>query len=298
MNIQNMSTYWQLLRVHQWIKNLFIFAPVFFAFKFTDTLALITLIYAFIGFSFVASSIYILNDWRDIEADILHPKKKFRPLASGAVSKSTALVLFIFLLVSGISIYVFVLKNTTALLLVLGYFILNVLYTIKLKQIAIVDVAIVAIGFVIRLFLGGFVASITLSYWLIILTFLLALLLVLGKRRHDVTIFESTGQQMRKSLIGYNSEFLNAIIIIVVSAINISYILYTISPEIVQRNGEYLYITSIFVILGLFRYLQVLFVEKRGDSPTSLLYKDRFLQIDIFLWAVSFLGIALHHKYW
>lgn len=287
----------KLLRVNQWIKNFFIFAPIFFAFKFTDLEAIVNLIYAFIGFSFLASSVYIINDWCDIESDKLHPRKKNRPLASGAISKKIAAIIFIALLILGLSIYVFVLQSQTAILLLLTYFILNMCYSLKLKQYAILDVTIVAIGFVIRLFIGGAVASVFLSYWIIILTFLLALLLVLGKRRHDITIFEETGREMRKSISGYNAEFLNAIIMVVVAVICICYIMYTISSDVVLRNGEYLYMTSLFVILGLFRYLQVLYVDKKGDSPTVLIIKDRFLQICIFFWAVSFIVITILHKY-
>lgn len=285
--MKQLVNYIKLLRVHQWLKNFFVFAPLFFAFKFSDLDAIIRLAFAFVGFSFMASSIYIINDWCDIKSDRLHPKKKYRPLASGAVNRTEAFVLLILLVVSSILIFCY-LGNIFALALVIGYFILNLAYSFKLKQYAIVDVTIVAIGFVIRLFIGGLIAGVYLSYWIIILTFLLALLLVLGKRLNDVTILAETGQQMRKSILGYNAEFLNAIIVIDVAVIIISYIMYTISPEVVARNGEYLYLTSIFVMLGLFRYLQVLYVKKKGDSPTKLVLTDRFLQLDIALWALSF----------
>ena len=285
--------YIKLLRIHQWLKNFFIFAPIFFAFKFTNLEAIISLLYAFVGFSFIASSIYIINDWCDIESDKLHPTKCKRPLASGAVSKKEALVLLLFLVVVGSSVFLFIIQNTYATGLLASYFVLNLAYSLKLKQYAIVDVAIVAVGFVIRLFIGGLVANIHLSYWIIILTFLLALLLVLGKRLNDITILENTGVEVRKSIRGYNSEFLNAIIMIDVAVIIISYIMYTISPEVVARNGEHLYLTSIFVILGLFRYLQVLYVDKKGDSPTKLMLTDRFLQIIVILWAISFVCLFI-----
>lgn len=292
-----MVNYLKLCRVHQWMKNLFIFAPIFFAFKFQDLHAIVNACYAFVGFSFIASAIYIINDWKDIESDRLHPTKKDRPLASGAVSSSSAFVLFGILIVLGLSVYIFFIQNIYATILLASYFLINIAYSLKLKQIAIVDITIVASGFVIRLFIGGLVTGISLSYWLIILTFLLALLLVIGKRRHDVMIYEETKQQMRKSIAGYNLEFLNGIIIVIITTIFICYIMYTISPEVVDRNGEYLYLTSLFVFLGLFRYLQAIFVEKKGDSPTKLLARDRFLQIDIILWAISFVSIALFFKY-
>ncbi|GAB6011891.1 UbiA prenyltransferase family protein [Viscerimonas tarda] len=286
----------KLLRVNQWIKNFMVFAPVFFTFQFSDIDTIIRLVYAFLGFCFLASAVYIMNDWCDIESDKLHPRKKSRPLASGAINKKTAAIILVGLFVLGISVYVFILKQSSATVLLLTYFVLNVSYSLKLKQYAILDVTIVAAGFVIRLFIGGIVASAFLSYWIIILTFLFALLLVLGKRRHDITIFEETGKEMRKSISGYNAEFLNAIIVVVVAALCMCYIMYAISPEVVSRNGEYLYLTSLFVILGLFRYLQVLYVEKKGDSPTILIMKDRFLQVSLFFWLASFVVISVLHK--
>lgn len=288
--------YIKLLRVDQWVKNLFIFSPVLFAFRFFDLTLVPQLLWAFMGFSLIASSIYIINDWFDIESDRLHPTKKNRPLAAGTVGKTEGLILFALVFILGVSIYLFLIAKTWATILLLGYFVMNLAYSMRLKRFAILDIVIVAIGFVVRVFIGGVVANIQLSHWIIIMTFFLALLLVVGKRKHDVTIFENTGQKMRKSLSGYNSEFLNAIIVILVAIISISYVLYTISPEIVEKNGEYLYLTSIFVTLGLFRYLQVIFVHHKGDSPTKLLATDRYIQLDIIFWFLSFLGISLSHN--
>lgn len=292
-----MLKYLKLLRINQWAKNVFIFAPLFFAFKFTDIHAILNAFYAFIGFSFIASSIYIINDLKDIDSDKQHPTKRYRPLAAGTISRKNALVIFGILLILGFSSYICILKNTTATTLLFVYFILNIAYSLKLKQISIVDITIVALGFVIRLFIGSVVTNITLSYWIIILTFLLALLLVIGKRRHDVIIFEETNKKMRNNISSYNLEFLNSTIVIIISTILISYIMYTISPVAVDRNGEFLYLTALFVFLGLFRYLQAIFVEKKGDSPTRLLTHDKFLQIDIILWVISFITISIHHKY-
>ncbi|MDR1810437.1 MAG: UbiA prenyltransferase family protein [Prevotella sp.] len=286
----------KLLRVNQWIKNFLIFAPLFFAFRLPETETVVELLYAFLGFCFLASAVYIINDWCDIEADKLHPRKKHRPLASGAIGKKEAAAILACLFTAGIAIYVFLIGLPYATILLLAYFAMNLSYSLKLKQYAILDVSIVAIGFIIRLFIGGIVSGAFLSYWIIILTFLFAMLLVLGKRRHDITIFEETGQKMRKSILGYNAEFLNAIIVVVVAVLCICYILYTISPEVVSKNGENLYLTSLFVILGLFRYLQVLYVEKKGDSPTVLIMKDRFLQAVLFFWIASFVAISVLHR--
>lgn len=292
-----MKEYIKLLRVNQWVKNIFIFLPLLFSFQMINLMTVINLLLAALGFSLIASSIYIINDWFDIESDRLHPEKKKRPLASGTVSKREGLWLFGCVFTLGFLIYIVFLGQLWAVLLLSGYFVMNLAYSMRLKKYAIIDIIIVATGFVIRLFIGGIVADIYLSHWIIIMTFLLALLLVVGKRKHDMTIFEETGQQMRKSLAGYNSEFLNAVIIVLITIIMISYIMYTISADVMARNGEYLYLTSLFVFIGLLRYLQVIFVKKKGDSPTKLLMTDRFLQLDILCWLVSFIAISLDNIY-
>lgn len=291
--MEKLNSIIKLIRVDQWTKNLFVFAPILFSMQFQNTQALLNATLAFIGFSFIASSIYIINDWCDIESDKLHPKKKSRPMASGAITKKTASILLICLIIVGLSIFLFAIKNYSASFLTIGYLLLNVAYSLKLKHFAIIDITIVALGFVIRLFVGSLVTDIVLSHWIIIMTFLLALLLVLGKRKNDVVLFEKTGQQMRKSITGYNSQFLTATIIVVSSVTIVAYIMYSISPEVIERNGKNLYLTSLFVILGLLRYLQVIFLEKGGDNPTRLFIKDRFIHLDILCWLISFITISL-----
>lgn len=294
--LKKIKFYLKLMRVHHWVKNLFIFLPLFFSFQFKDISLLIANVWSFIGFSFLASAIYIINDWCDHEDDKLHPEKRHRPIASGAVTSKEAFVLLVILFMLCIVVYAGVLKNMNALYLVMGYFILNILYSIKLKRIPIIDISIVAIGFVIRVFIGGIVIDTPLSQWLIIMTFLLALLLALGKRRDDVIIYEKTGNKTRKSIDGYNLSFTNAGIIIITAVILIAYIMYTMSDEIIMRNGDNLYLTSVFVIIGLLRYLLIIFVEEKSGSPTMILFKDHFLHIIILMWLMSFLLLSLYYK--
>ncbi len=294
--LKKIKFYLKLMRVHHWVKNLFIFMPLFFSFQFKDISLLIANVLSFIGFSFLASAIYIINDWCDHEDDKLHPEKRHRPIASGAVTSKEAFVLLVILFMLCIVVYAGVLKNMKALYLVMGYFILNILYSIKLKRIPIIDISIVAIGFVIRVFIGGIVIDTPLSQWLIIMTFLLALLLALGKRRDDVIIYEKTGNKTRKSIDGYNLSFTNAGITIITAVILIAYIMYTMSDEIIMRNGDNLYLTSVFVIIGLLRYLLIIFVDEKSGSPTMILFKDHFLHIIILMWLMSFLLLSLYYK--
>jgi 4-hydroxybenzoate polyprenyltransferase len=250
---------------------------------------LLNTIYAFIGFSFVASAIYIMNDWKDIEADRLHPEKKNRPLASNKVTKKEAAILMGILILSGFSIYAFAFKEPSAILLLLFYFVMNVAYTFKLKYVSIIDVAIVATGFVIRIFVGGAATDIYLSHWLIIITFLLALLIAIGKRRDDVLIYLETGTKTRKVVEGYNIDFINVIMTVLVSVIVVAYVMYTVSSDAMERHGEYLYVTLIFVFLGLMRYLQLIYVYKKSGNPTVILVKDKFILFTVIAWVITFL---------
>ncbi|NWF67416.1 MAG: UbiA prenyltransferase family protein [Campylobacterales bacterium] len=241
-------------------------------------------IVAFILFSILASSIYVFNDLLDIHEDRNHPKKKFRPLASGAVSTSTAKFLIVIMSLVSLGLSLFFDK---LFFILLFYFILNILYTLKLKHIAIVDISIIAVGFVLRIFAGSVVTNITPSHWIIHMTFLLALFLALDKRRDDV-ILARHGKQTRKNIDGYNYEFINASMVLMAGVIVVSYILYTVSSEV---NSENLYLTSFFVILGIIRYMQITFVEESSGSPTKIVLKDRFLQLTILGWLISFFVI-------
>jgi 4-hydroxybenzoate polyprenyltransferase len=177
---------------------------------------------------------------------------------------------------------------------VLGfYFLLNLAYSVRLKHIPIVDIFFIATGFVLRVFAGAFATNIPPSMWIIIMTFLLALFMALAKRRDDV-LLTSQGRATRKNIDGYNLEFVNAAMSVMSAVIIGSYIQYTVSEEVVQRLGtHYLYLTSVFVILGIMRYMQITFVQGASGSPTTIFLKDRFLQLTILLWLLSFFGIVL-----
>jgi len=280
----------KLMRPHQYIKNLFIFLPLFFALKITDTALLTNAFIAFIAFSLTVSAIYTLNDYHDIEEDRQHPKKKNRPLASGAISKSQAIIIMAMLATAG-----FVLMATLSLKAVgilTAYVFMNIAYSFSLKYVTILDITIIAIGFVLRLFIGSAVTDIPLSMWIVIMTFLLALFMALAKRRDDVLIYLDTGKKMRKVIDGYNLQFLDTAMAIMASVVIVAYTIYTTSAEVVARvHSEYLYLTALFVILGIMRYLQVAFVLKDSGSPTKIVLKDRFMQLTLIGWVLTFVWI-------
>ncbi|WP_332248572.1 UbiA prenyltransferase family protein [Hippea jasoniae] len=284
------SIFFRLLRINQYVKNFYIFVPFIFAFRVPNSDVYIS----FLLFCFLTSSVYIFNDLIDYDFDRFHPVKRFRPIASGAVSKSLAYKIFaIFAVFSLFGAFVFAYKVFFIFLL---YFFLNILYSLRLKHIPVIDIFVLASGFVIRLYIGSFSGSIELSRWIVIMTFLLSLLVALGKRRDDLIAIED-GVCVRKSIKGYNLNFIDAAMVFMSSVITVSYILYTFSEDVKQHfHSKNLYLTTFFVLMGIFRYLEIAMVENKSGDPTSLILKDRFLQITVFLWLISFLFIAYGFK--
>ena len=284
-----------LLRPQQWVKNGFVFLPLFFNGQFFNADALLSTFMAFVAFCCAAAGIYCMNDIVDAEADRRHPKKCSRPIASGAISTALGWALAAICLATSFVSAFFVGDSWTNVAIVIGiYFVMNIAYCLRLKQIAIVDVFIISIGFVLRIFVGGFATGIFISHWIVLMTFLLALFLALAKRRDDVAIYEQTGVLPRKNVAAYNLDFMNQAIGIVAAITMVCYIMYTVSPDVVARfegGGKYLYLTSIFVLAGIIRYLQITIVNLSSGSPTKVLIHNRFLQICLACWIVSFLII-------
>lgn len=283
----------KLIRPHQWLKNVFVMIPMLFGGSLLDPSDIRASVVTFFAFSFIASSVYCFNDIIDVEADRRHPVKCKRPIASGAISvrSAWALMALMFLLSVGtvclLDTYTHVINVG---LVILIYYILNILYCSKLKQYAIVDVCIIAFGFVLRVLAGGFATDIALSKWLVLMTFLLTLFLSFAKRRDDVLRMNETGEPPRKNTIRYNLTFINQAITITASVTLVCYIMYTVSPEVVNRfHSDLLYLTSVFVLLGLLRYIQITVVDKRSGDPTKMMLRDRFTQCVVLLWALTFL---------
>ncbi len=241
---------------------------------------------AFLGMSLVCSAVYILNDSMDKDLDRQHPRKRHRPLASGSIDQRAAYAVMVVCLVAGL-LLLFPM-GTAPLLLAVAYFLLNVAYSMVLKHIAIVDVVLIGVGFLLRIYLGGAATGTAVSNWLTVLTFILALILGFAKRRGEY-IIRTDDMPVRRALDGYNLPFLNAAITICSTVSIMAYLMYCFSPEVTQRIGsDRIYFTCFFVVLGLLRLLQLLFVEERTDSPTRLLWDDRFLQLVLLLWVASF----------
>lgn len=276
----------QLGRPHQYIKNGFIWLPLFFGYGLQSIASVVHTFYAFIGFCCAASFVYVINDLRDIEADRLHPVKRLRPLAAGSLTSGEAgwIAALFFLSAAVISIGLLPISFWR---IIGGYILLNLLYSTSLKHVAVVDIICIALGFVLRIFAGSVAADIENSPWIIIMTFLIALFLALAKRWDDL-LLPGEGNQVRKALDGYNREFVSSAMVVMASVIIVSYLLYAVSPEVIAKHNTHnLYLTAFWVIAGILRYMQITFVEEKSGSPTVILIQDRFLKVVVLCWLVS-----------
>ena len=286
----------RIVRPRQWVKNFFVFIPLFFGGQMSNTALLLDALTTFIAFSLAASSIYCLNDIVDVEADRQHPVKCHRPIASGQVSVSAAYALMAIMLILSMTVCPMLKGRSMAVgAVVLGYWIMNIAYCVWLKNFATIDVCLIAFGFVLRILAGGLATGIEPSNWLVLMTFLLTLFLSFAKRRDDVLRMEATGKPPRKNTIRYNLTFINQAITISASITLVCYIMYTVSPEVTARfNSHYIYLTTIFVLVGLLRYIQIAVVDKQSGDPTKIILRDRFTQLVVLAWMVSFLFIIYY----
>ena len=285
-----MTKFISLIRPHQWLKNIFIFLPLFFDKKLLHVDSIVNALWAFAAFSLAASAIYCLNDIMDIEADKQHPRKRLRPLASGQISKQQAYTTMAILFLTSLAITYFAFESKNLMAIIAIYIVLNIGYCSKLKHIAIVDVFIIASGFCLRVAAGGVATDIWLSQWIILQTFLLALFLAFAKRRDDVIIFNRDGSKARKNINRYNLEFLNNAITIVATMTMMCYIMWCVSEEVIVRmETNQLYITAVFALMGVMRYLQITMVDNKSGSPTKILMKDRFIHFCVAGWVATFL---------
>ncbi len=282
----------RLTRPKQWIKNFFVFIPMFFGGELFDLHSVWLAVLTFFAFSLIASSIYCYNDIVDVDADRHHPVKCLRPIASGEVSIRMGYILMILTFCLGMGVLLLLPPEVMSqvMAVIVFYYVLNLAYCSKLKQFAILDVCIVAFGFVLRILAGGFACELALSNWIVIMTFLLTLFMSFAKRRDDVLRMNETGEAPRKNTVRYNLTFINQAITITASVTLVCYIMYCVSPEVSERfDTPYLYLTFVFVLLGLLRYIQIAVVDEKSGDPTKIILRDHFSQIIVVAWILSFL---------
>jgi len=282
--------------VYQWPKNLFVFAALIFAQELHHLDQTFRSVVAFAVFCAASSATYLFNDVIDLDMDRAHPEKCKRPLASGAIGMRTVIGMIGVLAVCALAVAGFL--GMRFLAIVLFYMALTVLYTLVFKNLVIIDVLVVAAGFVVRAMAGAIVLDVTFSNWLVVCTLFLALFLGLSKRRHEASLLQGDQARAHRSVLQhYTVPYLDHLIVIVTSATVITYTIYTCSPEVVKRLGtDKLYLTLPFVIYGLFRYFYLVHYNDAGGDPTQTLVKDWPLGLTIVLYGLTSIGIIYGHR--
>lgn len=289
-----LSTYIKLLRVPQWIKNVFIFVPLIFAKHLFHYEYFITTVIGFIAFCILSSIVYIINDIADIDADKKHPVKKSRPIASGAISVKNALMIAVLLVL--IEIAMLFLLNWQFSIMALTYFVINLLYSLSLKHIVLLDIFSIAAGFMLRIGAGGFVINVEISSWLILTTMFISLFLAVMKRRSELELFYTQNQNTtRKVLEYYSIGFIDQMATVASAGVIICYALYTVSPRTVTIfNTENLIYTTPFVVFGIFRYMYLVINDKKGEYTTEIMLTDIPMITNIVLYG-AFVVLIVYH---
>jgi 4-hydroxybenzoate polyprenyltransferase len=275
------------MRPKQWTKNIILFAPLIFSQNITNKQLAISSLISFMVFCLLSGSVYILNDLIDIKQDKVHPLKSKRPLASGRLRPIYAVITLLVLM--GLSVYISLNYLNYLFIIVAGsYLILQIAYSTILKHIVIIDVFSIAAGFLLRVLAGAEAIEVTFSTWLFFCTILLALFLALSKRRHEIILLDEKAINHRKILFEYSADLLDQMISIVTTTTLIAYILYTISPETVNKFGtDNLKYTVPFVLYGIFRYLYLMHQKNEGGSPERVLLNDKPILITVILYCLT-----------
>jgi 4-hydroxybenzoate polyprenyltransferase len=287
----------KLIRVRQWIKNFFCFAPILFAGQLLNTELFTKNILAFLAFCAVSSSVYIINDIIDVEADRAHKKKRFRPIASGEISIKHAVIILIIII--AITVLLSALINIYFVITVAAYFMINLLYSIKVKHVVILDVFFISLGFMLRLIGGAAAIHVSLSSWMILTAIFISLFLAISKRRAELSQIEQDNlDKQRKVLNYYGIEFTDQMNTIAATGTIICYALYTVSEKAVSTfHTENLIYTTPFVIYGIFRYLYLIHQKNLGESPTQIVTKDIPIMLNTLIWLIVSVFIIYKDKF-
>ncbi|MEA2204772.1 MAG: hypothetical protein QOE77_1548 [Blastocatellia bacterium] len=276
---------WLLMRPRQWVKNGFVFMGLLFANEWRQPEMLRRVLLATLAFSLVASGVYVLNDLLDRERDLHHPTKKVRPLAAGQISVTVALLLLALLWIAGGAVGLWV--SRTVLLILLAYVAINLLYSLGLRQVVILDVFLIAAGFMLRILAGTVGVGIAPSQWLLICGFMVALFLGFAKRRAELYALSGETSNHRSVLEHYQPVLLDKMIVVTATCVILTYSLYTMSPVTVQNHHtESLIYTAPFVVYGIFRYIYTLHHQQTGTEPANELFRDPHILLSIAGWLI------------
>jgi len=287
------ENYIKLMRPNHWVKNLFLFLPLLFGLQVFTFERLLIAILSFLSFCFAASSMYVFNDIMDLENDRFHPVKKYRPLTSGKIGVNSAYIVSI--LLAAISLLFGLFSNLKFILVVATYIAINVLYSVYLKNIVILDVFIIALGFVLRIVAGSVATDVYMSKWILLCGFTLSLFLGFTKRRAEIVELGENFVSHRAVLYHYNPYFLDTMINIVNSLTVITYLFYTIDPTTINKFGNKLFLSLPIVLYGIFRYQYLIYHKKESSSPTENFLTDLPLLGTVVIWAI-FCGVIIFFK--
>ncbi|AWH76670.1 decaprenyl-phosphate phosphoribosyltransferase [Clostridioides difficile] len=284
--LTKISDYIKLMRIKQYIKNFFVFSAIIFSNNILNINLFLNTFIAFVCFCLMSSSVYALNDSIDMDKDKKHPKKCNRPVASGRISKKSANILFVVLALISVCLSTVVSFNLSIILSL--YLINNILYSLKLKNIILLDVFSISLGFILRVYAGCVAISVSLSNWIILCTFFLSLYLALGKRKKEIETLRDDAVEHRKILEDYDIENLNQMMIVILSSTIVCYALYSTSnPE-----KPHMIFTTIFVVYGVLRYNYIINTTNE-NNPTDIVLKDNALKINVILWIITCLIILI-----
>lgn len=277
----------RFLRPLQWLKNGFVFTPLIFSKHMLEKEYNNKAVLAFVAFCFISSAVYAINDIIDREADKLHPVKKKRPIASGEISVLSGIGIALILLSLGL--YIAQQLPLMFTVIITSYIVIQFFYSYNLKHIVILDVFIIALGFMLRVFGGAVAIDVDISNWIIITTLFLSLFLAVSKRRSElIMIQQSNSETKRKVLEKYSIQFLDYVLVITATGMALSYSLYTMAERTIMMFGsEHLIFTTVFVLFGIFRYLYLVMTKGEGENPTAILVKDAPLGINLLVWLTS-----------
>ncbi|MBR1543352.1 MAG: UbiA prenyltransferase family protein [Muribaculaceae bacterium] len=280
------------IRIEQWIKNVFVLCPILFGGLLFSPSHLVSSLWAFLCFSLAASAVYCYNDIMDLAYDRLHSLKKKRPLASGEISARAVRLIGILLCALALGLTFVADSSGTLCLVIAAYMLLNMFYSLGLKRVPVLDVACIAVGFVLRLVAGSVASGVELSHWIILMTFVLTTLIALAKRRNDVVYYNDTGILLRKNAAAYSLRFIDISLAMLSGAAIVFYMLYSIDTAVVGRlNFPYVYLSGVFVIMGIMRFLMLAVRDNRCDSPTRLVLSDKFLICTILAFVIFFIFV-------
>lgn len=279
--MNNVKDTLKLLRPEQWIKNMFVFGAILFSNNFKNLHLLKNNLLTFIAFCFISSAVYIINDIVDLERDREHPVKRKRPMASGRVSILKAVLMAIIL--AGMSLSIAINLDKYIVIIIILYFLNNIIYTFKIKKIVLLDVFSISIGFILRVISGGVATGVPTSSWIILCTLFLSLFLGFGKRRNEIITLGEGAVKHRENLSQYTEKILDQLINIVLTCTIVFYAIYCILGS---SSNEFVW-TTIFVIFGVLRYYYLIYSKGQGGNPTELVLKDKQILCCVLLWSFN-----------